>query len=104
MLSPGMFKALGDPNRVAILLRLATGCAPSTVTQVSECCPVDISVVSRHLALLRDAGILQAHKRGKEVYYSIRADTIVGTLRAIADAIESCCSADVLPESEAGDG
>jgi len=111
VLAPRLFKALCDPNRVAILVRLAEACCPSTVSQVAECCPVDLSVVSRHLAQLREAGVLQAEKRGKEVYYSVRTRELVQTLRAIADAIERCCpgethsgdaSAASAPRSEAG--
>jgi len=91
LLIPGMFKALGDPNRIAILVRLAEGCAPSTVSQIAECCPVNLSVVSRHLATLKEEGILRAEKRGKEVHYSVCTSKLVETLRGIADAIEACC-------------
>lgn len=48
---------------------------------------------SRHLAILRDAGIVSAERRGKEVYYSICAPSLVETLRSLADAIEACCPA-----------
>ena len=54
---------------------------------------VNISVVSRHLALMRDAGILEAQKQGKEVFYSVRYSVLAGTLRAIADAMDACCRA-----------
>ncbi len=91
LIPPRFFKALCDPGRIGMLCRLATCREPCTVSQVSECCPTDLSVVSRHLALLRDAGVLRAEKRGKEVYYSVDTETVVGTLRAIADAIETCC-------------
>ena len=91
VLSPKLFKALCDPNRLAILVRVAESCAPATVSQIAECCPVNLSVVSRHLAQLREAGVLSAEKRGKEVYYSARAEELVRTLRAIADALERCC-------------
>jgi DNA-binding transcriptional ArsR family regulator len=91
VLSPKLFKALCDPNRMAILVCLAESCAPCTVGQVARCCPVNLSVVSRHLAQLRDAGILHAERRGKEVHYSIRARELVATLRDIADVIEHCC-------------
>jgi ArsR family transcriptional regulator len=64
---------------------------PCTVTKVAECCPTDISVVSRHLAVLRQAGVLAAEKRGKEVYYWLRSGELAETLRAIADTIECCC-------------
>jgi ArsR family transcriptional regulator, arsenate/arsenite/antimonite-responsive transcriptional repressor len=85
------FKALCDPRRLAILARLAGMCEPCTVTGIAACCPTDLSVVSRHLAILREAGILEAEKRGKEVYYSVRYPVLVNTLRALADGIEACC-------------
>ncbi len=91
LLEPRLFKALGDPNRVALLSRLVKCRRPCGVSELVGCCGVDFSVVSRHLAILRDAGILQAEKRGKEVYYSVRSAEVVGTLRRIADAIEACC-------------
>jgi len=91
LLEPRFFKALGDPNRIALLLRLARCAKPCTVTELTACCPVNISVVSRHLALLRDAGILDSEKRGKEVYYSVRFPKLVATLRGMADGIEACC-------------
>ena len=62
-----------------------------TVSQVAECCPIDLSVVSRHLGTLRDAGVLKSERRGKEVFYTVRAGTLVDSLRAIASEIEACC-------------
>lgn len=56
---------------------------------MSCCCPVDISVVSRHLGILRDAGILEARKRGREVYYRVRIDQLTALLRNLADALEA---------------
>ncbi len=93
LISPQMFKAIGDPKRVAILIRLAECQRPCTVSEIASCCPVDISGVSRHLAILRDAGILTATKLGKQVLYQICSQSLVDTLRNIANAIESCCSA-----------
>jgi DNA-binding transcriptional ArsR family regulator len=92
LLEPRFFKALCEPNRIALLVRLARCCRPSTVSEIAECCPVDMSVVSRHLGMLRDAGILCAQKRGKEVYYSVRFSELATTLRSLADAVEACCS------------
>ncbi len=85
------FRALCDPCRIGIMTRLARADGPQTVSEVAGCCPTDLSVVSRHLATLRDAGILEAEKRGKEVYYSVRYPELAATLRAMADAIEGCC-------------
>jgi ArsR family transcriptional regulator, arsenate/arsenite/antimonite-responsive transcriptional repressor len=86
-----LFKALCDPNRIAILARLAECGRPCSVSEVSQCCPVDLSVVSRHLTLLRDAGALESRKLGKEVQYVVRTAWLVATLRSLADALESCC-------------
>ncbi|SFM78215.1 ArsR/SmtB family transcription factor [Thermodesulforhabdus norvegica] len=91
LLSPEFFKALTDPNRIAIVCVLSKSQMPLTVTQIAENLPVDISVVSRHLAILRDAGILLARKKGKEVRYSINTGELIRFLRALADAFEACC-------------
>ena len=86
-----LFKALSEPTRISIINRLAERGEPCTVSQINECCPIDISVVSRHLAFLRDAGIVEAEKKGKEVYYTVKYKDLSKTLRAIADAIDNCC-------------
>jgi len=89
----GMFRALADPNRIALVAWLAIQRAPKTVSEVvaSGCCPTDFSVVSRHLHTLRDAGIVQAERAGREVLYQLDASSLVATLRKIADVIERCC-------------
>jgi ArsR family transcriptional regulator, arsenate/arsenite/antimonite-responsive transcriptional repressor len=91
LLVPRFFKALADPSRLAVLVRLTTLCGEATVSQVAAGIPVDLSVVSRHLAKLRDAGILAAERRGQEVVYSVRYPELSRSLREIADAIDRCC-------------
>jgi ArsR family transcriptional regulator, arsenate/arsenite/antimonite-responsive transcriptional repressor len=91
LMPPDFFKALCEPNRLKILAELARSCRPCTVSEISRWCPVDISVVSRHLGVLKRAGVVHAERRGKEVLYSVCADTVVNTLRRLADAIEGCC-------------
>ena len=101
LISVKLFKALGDPNRVSILSKLVECCCPTNVSEMAKCCPVDVSVVSRHLATLKEAGILEAQKKGKEVYYSIRAKELAEALRGIADMIESCsCTMEGKEESD----
>lgn len=91
LLSPLFFKALCEPNRLKIVSLLSDCQTPLTVGQIAENLPVDSSVVSRHLAILRDAGIVLARKRGKEVNYFLDTGRLIGSLRAIADAFEACC-------------
>ena len=83
--------ALCDPSRLTILTRLAADARPTTVSEAAGCCPKDLSVVSRHLKTLQEAGILSAERSGREVRYSVRFVEVARTLRAIADAIAACC-------------
>lgn len=86
-----LFKALCDPSRLAVLAELAACKPPCTVGRIAECCPTDVSVVSRHLATLRAAGVVEAHRSGKEVHYELSTSSLAKTLRSIADAIETGC-------------
>ncbi|MCG3131652.1 MAG: hypothetical protein FLDDKLPJ_02456 [Phycisphaerae bacterium] len=95
LLDPELFKALGDPTRILLLACLAKCGRPGTVSEVAECCAVDLSVVSRHLALLADAGVLHARKEGRTVWYRVRYEEIGQRLRALADAIEACAQTPV---------
>lgn len=88
-----MFKALGDPNRIALVAWLAGQREPRTVSEIvaSECCPVNFSVVSRHLRTLHVAGVVDAERTGREVRYSLGAARLAGILRTLANLLESCC-------------
>lgn len=90
VLASGLFKALADPTRVAVLGALLDG-DEATVGEVARCCPVDLSVVSRHLGVLRDAGVVGSEKRGREVRYQLDVATLVDALRRLADSLERCC-------------
>jgi DNA-binding transcriptional ArsR family regulator len=91
-LDPDLFKALSDPTRVKLLACLAKCGRGCSVTEVAQCCSVDFSVVSRHLALLADARVLDASKVGRTMYYTVRYEHLTQSLRALADAIDGCCS------------
>jgi ArsR family transcriptional regulator len=90
-LTPALFKALGDQTRLGLLAFLADGGGERTVSELGGCCPVDLSVVSRHLRVLRDAGVVEARKQGKEVFYRVRSTALAGILRGLADALEEAC-------------
>ena len=76
-----------------MLVRLAERGRPSTVSEIAGCCDVDLSVVSRHLAVLREARIVQATRRGREVLHEVRYAAMSSVLRRMADAIDDCCPA-----------
>jgi ArsR family transcriptional regulator len=90
LLDPGLFKALCDPTRASLLACIAKCARSCSVGEVAECCSVDGSVVSRHLAMLAQAGILESTKSGRTVSYRVRYAELARTLRSLADAIEDC--------------
>lgn len=95
LLDHRLFRALADGNRLVLLMRLAACGRACTVSELNACCPVDLSVVSRHLGILRDAGALEATRCGKEVFYRVRFERLVPLLRGIAAALDSCrCAAE----------
>ena len=91
VLEPRLFKALCEPSRLTILAALAEAGKPLSVGAIAEGLPIDISVVSRHLAILKEAGVVAAERRGKAVFYAVRYARLADTFRAIAGAIDSCC-------------
>ena len=91
LLDPEFFKSLCDPTRLKLLACLAKCGRACSVTEVAECCSVDFSVVSRHLAILEKAGVLESAKEGRTVFYEVRYEWLAETLHALADAIAGCC-------------
>ena len=91
LLSPKLFKALSDPRRLSLLVRLADEGRPCTVGQLAKGSGIDLSVVSRHLAALREAGVITCEKQGKEVWCSVQTGAVAQMLRDLADALEACC-------------
>ena len=94
VLEARLFKALCEPSRLTILAELAEAGKPLSVGAIAAGLPIDISVVSRHLSILKEAGVLKVEKRGKAVHYAVRYERLAHTFRAIAGAIDSCCPTD----------
>ena len=90
-LDASFFKALGDPTRLRLLACMAKCSRACSVTEVAECCDIDFCVVSRHLALLARAEILEVSKKGRTVYYAVRYEAVTKVLRELARALEGCC-------------
>jgi DNA-binding transcriptional ArsR family regulator len=87
-LDAALFKALGDKTRLLLLSCLAKCCRPCSVTEIAECCSVDLSVVSRHLLILSRAKIIEPSKVGRVVFYRVKYGRLSATLRAIAEAFD----------------
>lgn len=89
LLEPEFFKGLCDPTRLKLLGCMAKCGRGCSVSEVAECCSVDFSVVSRHLALLKRSGIVESAKEGRVVRYTVKYAHLVERLRSLADAVES---------------
>lgn len=64
-----VFKALGHPARLQIVEELAAG--ERCVCDLVELVGLGWSTVSRHLSVLKDAGVLEDEKRGMQVFYRL---------------------------------
>ncbi len=64
------FEALGDPHRRDILRLLSEGDKP--VLQIAAALPISRPAVSRHLRLLKEAGMVSEHAQGTRRIYHLR--------------------------------
>jgi ArsR family transcriptional regulator len=69
-----IMKALGHPTRLFIVDELTRG--KRCVCELTEKVGDDISTVSRHLSVLKSAGIVADEKRGNQVFYSLRVPCV----------------------------
>ncbi|MGQ9663216.1 MAG: ArsR/SmtB family transcription factor [Kiritimatiellia bacterium] len=77
-------KAFAHPSRLLILdelLRHGDRC----VCELTKLVGADMSTVSRHLAVLRVAGIVADEKRGLQVFYRLRSPEVQALVRATED-------------------
>ena len=80
----GIFKALGHPARVQMVRRLTSG----------ECCVCELveetktgwSTVSRHLSVLRSAGVVADDKRGLQIFYRLVLPCVATFLKCLDPA------------------
>ncbi len=80
------FRILGDPVRLRLLQALAGG-EKSVMELVSEAGTTQANV-SKHLQLLRRAGLLRRRKQGLHVYYSIGDPTVFALCDAVCGSLE----------------
>ncbi|MDX1643245.1 MAG: metalloregulator ArsR/SmtB family transcription factor [Thermoanaerobaculia bacterium] len=69
---PSVFEAVADPTRRGILARLRSGDALS-VSDIAAELPMTRQAVTKHLDLLRDAGLIHVRWRGRERLHELDA-------------------------------
>jgi DNA-binding transcriptional ArsR family regulator len=70
-----IMKAMAHPTRLFIVDEL-TRSKQRCVCELTQMVGVDMSTVSRHLAVLKNAGIVEVEKRGATVYYRLRCPCV----------------------------
>ena len=78
----GMFKLLADETRLRILFFLGQA-GELHVTALCARLRQSQPAVSHHLALLREAGLIEARRDGKHNYYSIRMEHLDGLMERL---------------------
>ena len=69
-----VFDALGDPTRRHIVESLAQG--EASATQLAAELPVTRQAVAKHLTALREAGLVESRRQGRETLYRVNAEPL----------------------------
>lgn len=69
-----VFDALGDPTRRHIVESLSQG--EASATQLAADLPVTRQAVAKHLSALRDAGLVESRRHGRETLYRFNAEPL----------------------------
>ncbi len=98
-----VFKALANPNRLQIFLRLVSCCPPGTkcdseavvqrcVGELGQGLDLDPSTISHHLKELRRAGLIRVARRGKHILCWVDRETVTAAANLLiggAPAVEA---------------
>ena len=76
-------KALADPTRVGIVNRLAS-CEALCVCDLTNAFELSQPTVSHHLKILREAGLVDAERRGTWAYYRLNRDAMAELALALS--------------------
>lgn len=80
-------KAMAHPTRLFIVDELGRN-GERCVNELTEMVGVDMSTVSRHLAMLKNAGIIEDEKRGAQVYYSLRVKCVLDFFECVESVMK----------------
>lgn len=82
-----VLKALAHPTRLWMAEQLSAGekCVCEFVDQVDA----DFSTISKHLSVLKQAGIVEDDKRGKQVYYKLKVPCVMNFMHCVEEVIAS---------------
>ena len=82
-----VIKAMGHPTRLFLLEELSRG--ERCVCELTEMVGADTSTVSKHLSVLKSAGIVRDEKRGAQVFYSLLVPCVLNAFACVESVLES---------------
>lgn len=82
-----IIKAIAHPTRLFIVEELSRG--ERCVCELRDLIGADISTVSRHLSVLKHAGIVDDDKRGLQVWYQLRVPCILNFFGCIEEVLKA---------------
>jgi DNA-binding transcriptional ArsR family regulator len=86
-----LFRSLGDLSRLAIVRRLAEG--PARVTDLVAALGLAQSTVSKHLACLRDCGLVDSEPVGRASIFRLTQPSLIDLLAAAEEVLAATGSA-----------
>lgn len=84
--SNATFRAFADPTRREILRMLRAG--PRTSGEIASKFGSSWPTISRHLAVLREPGLVVAERRGQEIYYELNTSVFQDLVQHLLEWIE----------------
>jgi DNA-binding transcriptional ArsR family regulator len=81
-----VLKALAHPTRLWIVESLADG--ERCVCEFAGAIKADFSTVSKHLAVLKHAGIVEDEKRGKQVFYRLKVPCVLNFMQCVEAVLQ----------------
>lgn len=97
-----VFKALGHPDRRALLALLADG--PRSAGDLAGAFDASWPTISRHLAVLKDAGLVSAERQGTSQIYTITTSVVEDAVGALLGIIGREDAARITTKAELPDG
>ena len=82
-----IFKALAHPTRLFIVDQLSSE-TEKCVCELTEMIGADMSTVSKHLSVLKAAGIISDEKRGSQVYHKLRVCCVADFFACVESVME----------------
>ena len=77
-----VFAALGDPTRMALLQRLASG-GPASISTLAEDFSMTRQGVTKHLQVLADARVIDGSRQGRERIWTLNPDRLAEAQRSL---------------------